>query len=72
MVKQSMVTDLMINSEKILICGLGASGAIAMDAFHKFLRLGLNVVIFTDNHLMNIGCAHANKKYNSSCHYSFW
>ncbi len=53
------VTDLIINSEKVLICGLGASGAVAMDAFHKFLRLGLNVVVFTDNHLMNIGCAHA-------------
>ncbi len=55
------VTNLIINSEKVLICGLGASGAVAMDAFHKFLRLGLNVVAFTDNHLMNIGCAHATK-----------
>jgi len=53
------ITDLMIHSDKIIICGLGASGAVAMDAFHKFLRLGLNVVVFTDNHLMNIGCAHA-------------
>lgn len=53
------VIDLMISSEKILICGLGASGAVAMDAFHKFLRLGLNVSAFTDNHLMSIGCAHA-------------
>lgn len=53
------VIDLMISSEKILICGLGASGAVAMDAFHKFLRLGLNVSVFTDNHLMSIGCAHA-------------
>jgi len=53
------VVDLIITSDKIIICGLGASGAVAMDAFHKFLRLGLNVVAFTDNHLMSIGCAQA-------------
>jgi len=53
------IVDLIIASEKILICGLGASGTVAVDAFHKFLRLGLNVVAFTDNHLMAIGCAQA-------------
>jgi len=55
------VVDLIINSEKIIICGLGASGAVAMDAFHKLLRLGINVVAFTDNHLMSIACANATK-----------
>ena len=55
------VADLIINSEKIIICGLGASGAVAMDAFHKLLRLGINVVAFTDNHLMSIACANATK-----------
>ncbi|MBP2627935.1 MAG: MurR/RpiR family transcriptional regulator [Firmicutes bacterium] len=56
------VVDLIITSDKIIICGLGASGAVAMDAFHKLLRLGLNVVAFTDNHLMSIGCAQATQK----------
>jgi DNA-binding MurR/RpiR family transcriptional regulator len=55
------VTDLLIHSGKILFCGVGASGAVAMDGFHKFLRLGLDVAVFTDNHLMNIACSHAKK-----------
>ncbi len=55
------VTDLIVNSKKIFFCGVGASGAVAMDAFHKFLRLGLNAAAFTDTHLMNIACTHTQK-----------
>ena len=56
------VTDLMIHSKKIIFCGVGASGAVAMDAFHKFLRLGLDTAAFTDTHLMNIACTHTQKE----------
>lgn len=53
------VTDVIVHSKKIIFCGVGASGAVAMDAFHKFLRLGLETAAFTDTHLMNIACIHA-------------
>lgn len=54
--------DLLLGKKKIFFCGLGSSGAVASDALHKFLRLGLNVNCFTDTHLMNIACAQADEE----------
>ncbi len=44
---------------RLLIYGVGASGAIALDAYHKFGGIGLNVCTYPDPHLMNITCSHA-------------
>lgn len=41
-------------ARRIIIIGNGNSGAIAMDAAHKFLRLGLDAVAYTDGHLQMI------------------
>ena len=46
------------NAGKIVIFGLGNSSAIAIDASHKFMRLGLNAVAYTDNHLQVIAASH--------------
>jgi DNA-binding MurR/RpiR family transcriptional regulator len=34
------------------IYGVGGSGALALDAYHKFLRIGIRARMFTDSHLM--------------------
>ncbi len=34
------------------IYGVGGSGALAMDAYHKFLRIGVRTQVFTDSHLL--------------------
>jgi RpiR family carbohydrate utilization transcriptional regulator len=52
------MVDLLTTSRRILFCGVGASGAVAMDAYHKFLRMGLDVGYFTDTHFMHIACSH--------------
>lgn len=39
---------------KIVILGSGNSGSIAMDAHHKFLRLGLNAHGYSDGHMQMI------------------
>lgn len=52
------VTNFINQSQRILFFGVGASGIIATDAYHKFLRLGLNVNICTDSHMMSILGAH--------------
>jgi RpiR family carbohydrate utilization transcriptional regulator len=44
---------------RLLIYGVGASGAIALDAYHKFGGIGLDVCTYPDPHLMNITCSHA-------------
>lgn len=47
-----------MSANRIVIFGLGNSAAIAQDAAHKFLRLGLNAQACTDNHLQAIIASH--------------
>ena len=53
--------ELLMNAERIAICGLGNSHAIAADIQHKFMRLGLNATAYADSHLQVI-CASFLKK----------
>jgi DNA-binding MurR/RpiR family transcriptional regulator len=48
---------LISQARRIAVFGLGNSHAIALDAQHKFLRLGLNVTAFADSHLQSISSA---------------
>ena len=45
-------------SDRIVIFGLGNSAAIAQDAAHKFLRLGLSAQACCDNHMQAIIASH--------------
>ncbi|MEW9502011.1 MurR/RpiR family transcriptional regulator [Jeotgalibacillus marinus] len=45
------VTQVMINARKIEFYGSGGSYILAMDAYHKFIRTGLNVSAPTDSHI---------------------
>lgn len=47
-----------MNAKRIVIFGLGNSAAIAHDAQHKFLRVGLNAAACSDNHLQTIIASH--------------
>ena len=47
-----------MNAERIVIFGLGNSAAIAHDAAHKFLRLGLAAQSCCDNHMQAIIASH--------------
>lgn len=51
------ITMLIFNAKRILFCGVGASGVVAIDAFHKFLRLGFDASVINDTHFMSIACA---------------
>lgn len=48
-------------SDKILVCGLGNSASVALDASHKMFRLGLNAHAYTDNHMQTIAASHTDK-----------
>ena len=54
--------DKILSADKILVIGLGNSAAIAIDAAHKMLKLGLNAVSYTDNHMQTIAVSHTNEK----------
>lgn len=44
-------SNAILAADQIVFYGSGGSGIIAMDAHHKFLRTGLRVSVYTDNHL---------------------
>lgn len=46
--------DALCRARRIVVVGNGNSGAIALDAQHKFLRIGLNVSAYTDDHMQMI------------------
>ena len=54
--------NIIMNANRIAVFGLGNSAAIAMDAAHKFLRLGLNAQCCTDNHMQAIIASHLDRK----------
>lgn len=41
----------------IHVIGLGASGVVAQDAMHKFMRLGIRINAYSDSHLMSIAAS---------------
>lgn len=49
-----------MHAKRIVIFGLGNSASIAVDAQHKFLRVGLNAAACNDNHMQAIIASHLN------------
>lgn len=52
------VCALLPGANTIYLFGLGNSAAVAADAAHKFLRLGLNAYSYSDTHLQAIAASH--------------
>lgn len=52
---------LITSAGKIHIFGVGASGSLAMDLYHKLIRLDICAYAYTDAHLQAICAAHAKK-----------
>lgn len=56
-----IAADKIMNAQRVVIYGLGNSAAIAQDAAHKFLRLGLNAQACCDNHMQAIIASHLDR-----------
>ena len=50
-------TDLLSRAHKIEFYGMGASGVVAIDAQHKFFRLMVPCVAYTDSHMQYMSAA---------------
>ncbi len=46
------VVQVLLLAKKIVILGIGGSAAVAVDFYHKLVRLGLNAHYHTDTHLL--------------------
>lgn len=51
-------TEVISHANNIVIFGLGNSASIALDAAHKFMRLGLSAQACSDNHMQAILASH--------------
>ena len=51
------VINLMINSTRVIFFGLGGSGVVAMDAYHKMFRININCEWFCDPHMAIIAAS---------------
>ena len=54
----NLAAQKIMNAKQIVLFGLGNSAAIAHDAQHKFLRIGLHAVACSDNHMQAIIASH--------------
>lgn len=54
----NQASEAISRTDRIVIFGLGNSAAIAQDAAHKFLRLGLSAQACCDNHMQAIMASH--------------
>ena len=50
--------EMLMGARRIVIFGLGASGAVASDLQHKLLRLGLDANVYVDAHLQALTTAY--------------
>lgn len=44
--------DILVQARRIFICGVASSGITALDAHYRLMRLGLNVTVQTDSHII--------------------
>ncbi len=49
--------DAVASAERVEIYGVGGSGSIAIDAYHKFLKLGIAAIAISDSDLMGMSAA---------------
>lgn len=53
--------EIILNSQKIMFFGMGGSATIAMDAYHKFFRTGIQCVTASDSHWQAMYASKANE-----------
>lgn len=53
-----LASEKIMTADRIVVFGLGGSSAVAQDASHKFMRLGLVAQACTDNHMQALVACH--------------
>ena len=53
---------LISNADRVEFFGIGSSGPVAIDAYYRMLRIGLNCVVTTDSHMQAVRAAQVNDR----------
>lgn len=55
-----MAVDIILNARRVELYGVGSSGPIAVDAYYRLLRMGINCAVTTDSHMQVVNAALTN------------
>ena len=54
MADMQRATDLILKAQRVEFYGIGSAGPVAVDAYYRFLRIGINAVVCIDSHMQAV------------------
>jgi DNA-binding MurR/RpiR family transcriptional regulator len=61
-IAMQQAVDIILQAARVEFYGIGSSGPIAIDAYYRLLRIGLNCAVTTDSHMQAINATMTNQK----------
>lgn len=55
--------DIILNAERVEFYGIGSAAPVALDAYYRMLRIGINCVAVTDSHIQAVSAALTNERH---------
>jgi DNA-binding MurR/RpiR family transcriptional regulator len=49
--------DIILGADRVEFYGIGSAGPVAVDAYYRMLRIGINCVVSIDSHMQAVGAA---------------
>ena len=50
-------TDLILQAKRVEFYGIGSAGPVAVDAYYRMLRIGINAVVCVDSHMQSVSAS---------------
>lgn len=50
-------TDLILNAQRVEFYGIGSAGPVAVDAYYRMLRIGINATVCIDSHMQAVSAS---------------
>jgi RpiR family carbohydrate utilization transcriptional regulator len=57
MAEMQRAAELILNAERVEFYGIGSAGPIAVDAYYRMLRIGINAVVCIDSHMQAVSAS---------------
>lgn len=54
--------SIILDAERVEFYGIGSSGPVAVDAYYRMMRIGLNCVVTIDSHMQAVSATQANER----------
>jgi len=57
MAQMEYATQLILNAKRVEFYGIGSAGPVAVDAYYRMLRIGINAVVCIDSHMQAVSAS---------------